>query len=72
MQNLKKTLIIYPKDFLPWKHNQGIFNQNAYILIFHLHLKNINKGDYTALGYFYQSSTSENSNNFFKKFNLMK
>lgn len=65
MQNLKKNLILYSKDFLPWKHNQGIFNQNAFILIFHLYLKNINKGDYTAYGSLYQCSTSENSNYFF-------
>lgn len=65
MQNLKKKMILYSKDLLPWKNNPGIFNQNAFILIFHLYLKNINKGDYIADGYLHQSSTSENSNYFF-------
>lgn len=68
MQNLKKKMILYSKDFLHWKHSQGIYNQNAYILIFHLHLKNTNKGDYTALVYSYQCSTgkSQNPNYFFQ------
>lgn len=60
MQNLqKKKNWLYSKVF--WKHNPEI----ACILIFHLHLKNINKGDYTAYGSLYQCSTSENSNYFF-------
>lgn len=66
MQNFKKKKLILLKRLLPRKHNLGIFNQNAYILIFYLHLRNIksnmkNKRDYTAIGYSYQHSTSQNS-----------
>lgn len=34
MQNFKKKNLILFKRLLPWKHNLGIFNQNAYTMIF--------------------------------------